>query len=86
MVPWRRICFVVSLTLSAPLWACGPFLYENSELDRFSLLDPGILNNSEWLPFLSFESPALGQKSSDSPVVQTVIHSDRLPETGTDGV
>ncbi len=89
MVPWLRICSLASLALmTAPVSACGPFLYDNADLDHFSLLDPGILNSSEWVNFLSFASPAFGQDSfdSDKPPVQVVIHPDRLPDTASGGV
>ncbi len=84
MVPWLRICSLVSLTaLAAPAWACGPFLYDNADLDHFSLLEPAILNSSEWTTFLSFSSPPFGQASDreDRSVVQEVIHPDRIPDT-----
>jgi len=80
---------VVAFGVSAPVWACGPFLYDNAELDRFSLLDPGILNSTEWVNFLAFASPAFGQESSgngDQKLVQVVIQPDRLPDTAPEGV
>lgn len=91
MVPWRRICSLVSLVSAAaltPSWACGPFLYENADLDRFSLLDPGILNSHEWDNFLAFASPAYGQKSAvgERTDAQIVIHPDRLEGPTTDGL
>ena len=89
MVLWRRICSLVSVTaLAVPAWACGPFLYDNAELDRFSLLDPGILNTHEWDSFLAFASPAYGQPSSadGAKTVQLVIHPDRLDEATSAGV
>jgi hypothetical protein len=63
-------------------------LYDNAELDRFSLLDPGILNSHEWDAFLAFASPAYGQASAadGSKIVQMVIQPDRLDEATTTGV
>ena len=89
MVLWRRICSLVSVTaLAVPAWACGPFLYDNAELDRFSLLDPGILNSHEWDSFLAFASPAYGQTSATdgAKTVQLVIQPDRLDEATSTGV
>lgn len=65
----------------APAGACGPFLYGNTELEQFSLLDPGILNSSRWNSFLAFSSPAIGHVHSDDRPVQYVIRPDRLPLT-----
>ena len=84
MVLWRRICSLVSLGSVAltPLSACGPFLYDNADLDQFSLLDPGILNGHEWDRFLAFSSPAYGQKSDGKEdAVQLVIHPGRVADT-----
>jgi hypothetical protein len=91
MVRWRRYFSLVSLataTALAPALACGPFLYDNAELDQFSLLDPGILNNSEWDDFLAFASPAYGQKTDTSSdrAVQLIIRPDRLNEVTSPGV
>jgi hypothetical protein len=62
----------------SPAGACGPFLYENAELDRLSLVDPGILNNPEWVSFLAFASPAFGQPQAGTPEAQPVIQARRL--------
>jgi hypothetical protein len=67
----------------SPVWACGPFLYDNADLDRFSFLDPGILNNHEWTNFLAYASPPLGQPSIEGAqsFSQMVIRPERLAET-----
>jgi hypothetical protein len=65
---------VLALT---PAGACGPFLYENAELDRLSLLDPGILNSQEWVPFLAFASPAYGQPDAEAPAPLYVVQPQR---------
>jgi hypothetical protein len=84
MARWLRICSLVSFAvLAVPGWACGPFLYDNADLDHFSLLEPGILNSTEWTAFLAFSSPPFGQPSGQEgrTVVQQVIHPDRLSDS-----
>lgn len=93
MVRWRRTFFLASLLVGGALAsavACGPFLYENAELDHFSLLEPGIINTREWDRFLDFGSPAFGQKvadaSGESKIAQLVIHSERTDTATPDDV
>ena len=87
MVPWRRICSLASLVLAASVrvWACGPFLYDNAELDRFSFLDPGILNDGKWNNLLAYASPPFGQASAEGEdgAVQVVIRPERLGEASS---
>lgn len=78
MVPWRHVCslgWLVAVALT-PVSACGPFLFDNADLDQFSLLDPGILNSDEWTAFLAFASPGYGHEAQEQPL-QRVIHADR---------
>ncbi len=54
------LCLSLSLALSAPLWACGPFIFDNTELDSLSLLDPGVTGRPDLAPFYLYASPAYG--------------------------
>jgi hypothetical protein len=89
MARWRSIFFLGSFlaaTSLASVTACGPFVYDNAELDRFSLLEPGILNTREWDQFLAFASPAFGQTPvPGGETVQWVIHPDRLGDAAPEG-
>lgn len=76
----RRLLIAVVLWLgSVSAFACGPFLFENADLDHFSLLEPGILNSRDWTPFLAYASPAIGHEPSL--VAQRVLRLGRAPMT-----
>ena len=81
----RLLLLCVSLLVGGQrsLWACGPFLFDNSDLDSLSLIDPGITGRPDLSPFFLYASPAFGQPGTFQ---QNVIRLDRVTWPSANGV
>ncbi len=80
----RLLLLCISLLVGQiSLWACGPFLFDNSDLDSLSLIDPGITGRPDLAPFFLYASPAFGQPSTFQ---QKVIRLDRVTWPSANGV
>jgi hypothetical protein len=77
MKRFGKLCILSTLgfLLAAPGWACGPFLFANSDLDSLALLDPGIVGDAQWAPFYLYASPGFGQTANYQ---QEVIAASRV--------